>query len=43
MIKIEREQKIPDGPPEAFDSEMDLRVWIENNFRCYSEIYRHLT
>ena len=19
---------------------MDLRVWIENNFRCYSDIFR---
>jgi cytochrome P450 len=39
MMQTEREQKIPEGPPEAFDSKMDLRVWIENNFRRYGDIF----
>ena len=38
-MQTEREQKIPEGPPEAFDSTMDLRVWIENNFRRYGDIF----
>jgi cytochrome P450 len=39
MMRIEREQRVPEGPPEAFDSKMDLRVWIENNFRRYGDIF----
>ena len=38
-MRIEREQRVPEGPPEAFDSKMDLRVWIENNFRRYGDIF----
>ena len=35
----ECEQRIPKGPPDVFDPKMDLRVWIENNFKLYGDIF----
>jgi cytochrome P450 len=37
---IEQLLKIPKGPPNAFERERDLLVWLESNFKKYGEIYR---
>ena len=37
---IEQKQRIPEGPPDAFDPDKELLVWIEQNFRLYGDIYR---
>jgi cytochrome P450 len=37
---IERRKKIPTGPPIPFHPGDDLRMWIDNNFTIYGDIYR---
>jgi cytochrome P450 len=37
---IEQKQRIPEGPPAAFDPSDDLLAWIEHNFRLYGDMYR---
>jgi cytochrome P450 len=39
MMLTVYENRIPRGPPDAFDTKMDLRMWIENNFRLYGDIF----
>jgi cytochrome P450 len=40
MVLTEREQRIPEGPPDEFDPSQDLLAWIESNFKLYGNIYR---
>jgi cytochrome P450 len=40
MMLTEQKQRIPEGPPDAFDPRQDLLIWLEKNFRIYGDIYK---
>ena len=37
---VEQALRVPIGPPDEFDSGMDLRTWIEDNFKIYGDVFR---